>query len=467
MSPEGVTLPIDRQPAAPTKASRSPTAEVQRRRLMEATIELIATQGYAATTISDLLVRAGVSRKAFYRNFTDKRECLLAAYDVIVAASIERIAGAAAGPRASAMAEDPRTGLEALFDHVIENPRFPRLVFVEIRAAGAEGLARREQLVGAYERLLQGGLELTPGRGTIPNPLARAYVGGLMKLLATRTPNSARTVRPLLPELTRWSASYYPAPAAVKAALYDPRPSRSRDDFGGGRAPGTLRPDSVPGARRQPAAPLQRDTSRSLLIHAQRERILDTVTNLSAERGYASLSLEDIVAEAGVSLNVFYEHFAGKEDAFLVAHEVGHGKARALAERASASAPDWPTGVRAGIAALLEFLRGEPAFARLALVESPIASARSAKRANLAINAFAQMLAPALEQARDRRGGAPYSAATLEAIAGGIFELCLTHAVRDRTGKLSELVPVATYFALAPFLERERAGRIAAQAPAA
>jgi AcrR family transcriptional regulator len=462
-----------RRDPATRRADRSPTAAAQRERLMAATVELIGTRGYAATTISDLLAAAGVSRKAFYRHFEDKRECFLAAYDSIVAGAIERVTDAA-GERS--MREEPGAGLEALFDHVIENPRFPRLVFVEIRATGPAGIARREQLVGAYERLLRGGLELTPGRGTIANPLARAYVGGVMNLLATRARNSARGLRPLLPELRRWSGSYFPAPAPVKAALlHDPRPA-PRTDLAGGRAPGTLHPPWRNGGVRDPARP-ERSVTRSFLVHCQRELVLDAVANLSAERGYAGLSLEDIIVEAGVSLSVFYDHFAGKEDAFLVAHEVGHNKARAIAERASASASDWPTGVRAGIAALLEFLSSEPAFARLALVEALIATARSAQRANLAVNAFAQLLAVALE---DRRGGQvggragwraggrvpSFTNVTLEAIAGGIFELCLTYAVRERIGRLTELTPIATYFTLAPFIGREQAGRIAAGPPA-
>ena len=73
------------------------------------------------------------------------------------------------------------------------------------------------------------------------------------------------------------------------------------------------------------------------------------------------------------------------------------------------------------------------------------------------------MLAPALEQARN---GSGYSTVTTEAIAGGIFELCLTYAVRDRIGQLSELTPTATYFALAPFIGREPAGQVATQTAA-
>jgi AcrR family transcriptional regulator len=61
-------------------------------------------------------------------------------------------------------------------------------------------------------------------------------------------------------------------------------------------------------------------------VHSQRERILDAVTNLTAAHGYIDLKVEDIAEQAAVSLNAFYEHFADKEDAFLVAYEIGHAK---------------------------------------------------------------------------------------------------------------------------------------------
>ena len=61
----------------------------------------------------------------------------------------------------------------------------------------------------------------------------------------------------------------------------------------------------------------------------------------------------------------FYEHFADKEDAFLVAYEVGHGKALASVERAYMAESDWRLAVRAGIGALFGFLASEPSFAHI------------------------------------------------------------------------------------------------------
>jgi hypothetical protein len=53
------------------------------------------------------------------------------------------------------------------------------------------------------------------------------------------------------------------------------------------------------------------------------------------------------------------------------------------------------------------------------------------------------------------------AAITVEAIAGGIFDLCLHYALAGKIRELPELVPSATYVALAPFLGGEEAARIA------
>jgi AcrR family transcriptional regulator len=168
--------------------------------------------------------------------------------------------------------------------------------------------------------------------------------------------------------------------------------------------------------------------------------------------------VEGIAERAAVSLQAFYEHFTGKEDAFLVAYELGHAKALAIVERAYASQPDWPLGVRAGISALFEFLASEPAYARLSLVDVLTATSRTAGRGREGIAAYAEMLAPGTEAATNLMLS---PVVTIEAIVGGLFELCLTYALLGRIEQLPELLPRATFFALAPFIGSEPAWRIA------
>jgi AcrR family transcriptional regulator len=429
----------------------------QRQRLLAAMTTAVGEQGYAKTTVADVIAIAGVSRKAFYEHFANREECFLETYDAIVAEGVERVASAyrSADSRKAAIA----AGIEALFTRAIQNPLEVRMVLVEIGAVGPAGAERREHLMGAYEQLLRDGIKLERGPGTIPNPILRALVGGVTHVLHSWVSvGRERRLKKLVPDLVSWFASYYPAPEAI-VTLRDPPPKRPFAGLVGGRAPGSLSPPTSSASKRRGLRG-EHIGSHSFVVHSQRERILDAVANLSASKGYTAVTVKDIAEQAAVSLDAFYEHYAGKEDAFLVAYEVGHAKGLTIVEHAYNAAPDWRTAIRAAIAALFDFLASEPAFAHLSLVDARVATDRTAERASRGVSAYAQMLLPGFERARGKSG--PPSVA-VEAIIGGIFELCLSYTLQNRAEALSELVPRATYFALAPFVGANEAGRLATE----
>jgi AcrR family transcriptional regulator len=428
----------------------------QRRRLIAAMTKAAGEQGYAKTTVADVIAIAGVSRKAFYEHFANREECFLETYDTIVAEGVQRVAVAyrASGSRTAAIT----AGIEALFERAVRSPLEVRIVLIEIGAVGAAGAERRELLVSAYEQLLRESIGLGRGSGTIPNPILRALVGGVTHVLHSRVRSGReRRLKTLVPDLVAWVTSYYPAPEAI-VTLRDPQPKRPFAGLVGGRAPGSLSPPTSSSSRRRGLRG-EHMGSHSFVIHSQRERILDAVATLSASKGYSAVTVKDIAERAAVSLDAFYEHYAGKEDAFLVAYEVGHAKSLTIVERAYDAAADWRSAVRAAIAALFDFLASEPAFAHLALVDARIATDRTAERAGRGVSAYAQLLLPGLES---RDGNQP-PAVAVEAIVGGIFELCISYTLQHRAEALSELVPRATYFALAPFLGAEEAGRLASE----
>jgi AcrR family transcriptional regulator len=334
-------------------------------------------------------------------------------------------------------------------------------VTVEVAGAGEGGVARREKLVSMFEGFLRESLVLAPRPGTIANPILRAIVGGVVRVMYTHVQSGERTDLPrLVEDLVSWATSYS-APAAM-IDFRDPKPSRPGMPDGpwGGRAPGTLSLGAPAGRTGGPGS-RELGVSRSFLVHSRRERILDAVANLTAERGYAAVTVEGIAHEAGVSVAVFHEQFSGREDAFLVAYELGHAKGMAIVERAFLAETSWRAGVRAGISALFDFLAAEPSFAHLALVDALIATRRSAERSRRGVGSYAQMLLPGLEQVRN---GSTPPAVTIEAITGGVFELCASYAQRGCIAELPELVPRTTYFALAPFIGADEAARVATEA---
>jgi AcrR family transcriptional regulator len=421
-------------------------------------VDAIAEKGYRSTTVADLTARTGASRKTFYQHFANKQECFLSAYDQVSARAVHRMEQAY--QEADGWPQRVELAIRALFEAAVENPGAVRLSLLEINALGPVGIERRERSIVLYERFIREAIVLGPGRRTASDTVIKAVVGGLMRVLYRRVLSGERAkLLALVPDLVAWSTSYHPTPAAL---LGEPRRAKRRTDvresaLEGGRAPGTLAPHARL-TRRRGLPRGDQNVSRSFVIHSQRERILDAVANLTAAKGYVELKVEEIVEEAAISLNAFYEHFADKEDAFLVAYELGHAKALASAERAYGAERDWPLAVRAGLSALFEFLAAEPAFAHIALVDALVATDRTAERSHAGVSAFARMLVPGFDEAPIQ--SAP-PAVTIEAISGGVFELCLHHAFAGRIRELPELVPAATYVALAPFLGSARAGRVA------
>lgn len=444
--------------------------------MIDATIQVVGEKGYAEMTVADVIKRAGVSRRAFYENFSNREDCFLATYDAIMAESSEALANALgvggeqnghANGHNQAAATGSLSGgalsggvegaIEALFKRALRRPEVVRVLIIEIGAAGPEGIKRREQLGAAYERSLRDALDLAPGPGPIPNPVLRGVIGGLSTVLYTHIQSGRRKqLLEQVPDLVNWVTSYWPAPPEMMN-LVDPTPD-TLPTRSGGRAPGTLSPRIAANGRRKRLVGGENGVSSIYVAHDQRERILDAVANLTAAHGYASLTVERIAAEASVSLQAFYEHFPSKEDAFLMAYEVGHGKSLALVQRAFHAESDWRIGVRAGITALFDYLAGEPSFAHLALVDVQAAGSRATDRATKGLIGYSEMLAPGYRLTR--RGQRPPHV-TAEAIAGGIFELSLHHALQRRIHELPLMVPRATYFALAPFIGADAAGKIA------
>ncbi|HYB23563.1 MAG TPA: TetR/AcrR family transcriptional regulator, partial [Solirubrobacteraceae bacterium] len=442
----------ERQPLAHEQPAPS-----QRQRLMQAMIDVVGEQGYAKTTVAHVIARAGVSRKSFYQHFANKQACLLETYDAITAQAVAHVTEAYLRERDTVASA--RAGIDALFGWAIEHPRALRLVLMEVGSTGPAGIERRERLLGRFEELLRVGLQLPPG----PNPVLRAVIGGLNQVLYTRAQASRYgELSGLVPVLVGWATSYYPVPAVMMRLQERPAPAPPHAPalLAGGRAPGTLFAH-LGTAERRGLVGERASVSRSLVVHSQRERILDAVANLTSERGYANVTCESIAEAAAVSLQAFYTHFTGKEDAFLVAYEVGHHKSLAAVQRGRLSAPDWQRGVREGIRALFEFLASEPAFAHMALVDALIATHRTAERSAKGAAAYARMLAPAAREAmpapaaRETALAARPPGVLLEAITGGLFELCFSQALRGRVRTLPELLPAATYFALAPFIGAE------------
>lgn len=424
-------------------------------------LELVSRQGYETTTVSDVISLIGMSRKTFYEHFDDRRGCFMWVCEQAggewLREAAEAIAQAPEGERTIAL-------LTALFTRAIEQPGALRAVMLEPAVVRPRGPEMRERTIAEWSSMLARALRADdPSAARLSPELAAAIFGGIARTLHAQLPPGIKPRAPrrrqlmgLVPQLAAWAACYvdHPPPARPLPRSENGTPAPL---LFGGRAPGTLALSSRSSGRRGlPRG--ENPISRSFVVHSQRERILDAVANLAAAKGYADLTIPEIVQEAAVSVQAFYQHFSGKEDAFLVTYEVGHRRALAAFEHAFDSQRDWPNAIHAALRALFAFFAGEPSFAHCALVDACCASERASALLAQGIASYRPMFEAGMAEAPAGRRPPPVAP---EAATFALHELCFAHVARERARELTDLVPEGAFIALAPFIGGQAAAQIA------
>lgn len=180
---------------------REVVATNQRDRILAAVAEVVSMAGYAQTTVEEIVVTAGVSRRTFYDNFRNREHAFLAAYD----ATTERLEALLqkAFSEHSGFPARARACLATLLGFVAAEPALADMCIVEVMAAGPEALARRNRAARAFTALIE--RAATESRGTAqPTALtAETIVGGVYEVIYSRVLEGRGDELPaLLPDLT-------------------------------------------------------------------------------------------------------------------------------------------------------------------------------------------------------------------------------------------------------------------------
>jgi AcrR family transcriptional regulator len=170
-------------PRGPHQLARDVVVASQRGRMIDAMAEAVAEKGYAATTVADVVSRAGVSRRTFYEHFADKEDCFLAAYDTGVQLMLDHLVAEATAAEGQDWPERMRRGLRAYLEILAAEPAFARTFLIEVLAAGPRGLARRAEVHARFAALWKQQAELAradhPELRDVPEPVYTAIVGGV------------------------------------------------------------------------------------------------------------------------------------------------------------------------------------------------------------------------------------------------------------------------------------------------
>jgi AcrR family transcriptional regulator len=422
------------------------------RALRWAAIVEVSSRGYRDTKVADLIERAGVSRKPFYRRFANKQECVHATAEEVAITALAHAAaqtGKGGGVRAL---------IAATLELAAANPQAARLLIVEAHAAGPPATDARERGMTAYSTLVA--QELAPA-GTAGGPLlddvARAIAGALERIVLSRVmAGNAQELPSLTDELSAWALSYGPLLAMPSPLDHEPGklpPARRR-----GRAPGTLVPPGPDGRRGLQPGP--RRGRLAEVEHSHRDRIFDAVASLVAEGGYDALTTRAVAERAELSIRTLYERFDSLEQAFVATLMAGARGVISATLPEFLARPDPRHGVYAGVRELMTFAAEEQAFAKVMLVQALAAGPVGVEAQRLALDTIASPLVRRFDEA-DADASLQLVA---EAIASGLWELCGQRIRAGQIDQLPAMTPSLACLALTPLVGAERALEAVAEA---
>jgi AcrR family transcriptional regulator len=410
-------------------------ASAHRARLIEAVVAAVAESGYESTSISDLTRRAGVPRTAYYRLFADKEACFIDAHRQIAERVSDEIRDAIAQGQHDRAAQSAVSALVAFAER--EPASFTFLTH-EATLAGRAAWQQRERLIGALAQEIQRAWGEAQSPAEIPDVPAELLLGGAIRALGIRLRAGVDHPESLRDDLIAWvDAHRTPRTAGGWRSV---RPSTVRRRSLQQPAPAPVEPATLPKGRHR--------LSTDEVERIQRARILHATARAIAKNGYSKTTVADIVAQAGLSREVFYEHFRGKQEAF--AETVKFVFEQLIAATAGAFFTEhgsWPDRVWQAGRAFTRFIVEQPALAYAVFVE-PYTIASDVQRADDFLIGFTLFLEDGY---RWRPEAAQLGRLASEAIAGAVLETITFYLRHDRAAELPTLLPLITYIILAPF----------------
>ncbi len=184
----------------------------QRTRLLQGMGRALAMQGFANTTIADVVREAGMSKRSFYEHFPNKEACFLALYEAASGAALRTLKEAVQPDRP--WQDQLEAAFVAYFTHLASGHQLLKALFVDIHLLGPAGAEVRRGVLGALAQFMcdtvNGPGDRVSGPPISPD-LALAAIGGINEwimrsierdetaLLPQMTPLACTLVRSLAP----------------------------------------------------------------------------------------------------------------------------------------------------------------------------------------------------------------------------------------------------------------------------
>jgi AcrR family transcriptional regulator len=192
--------------------------------------------------------------------------------------------------------------------------------------------------------------------------------------------------------------------------------------------------------------------------HERRQLLIDAFTKVAAERGYEQVTIDEVVATAGLSRASFFEYFDSKRQCLAASYDAFFDRLTAQARVACAAEETWPAGVRAAVIASLEFLLETASRARLFMVEAVAGGLPLFERRLALTERLAKMLGGGRQRIPDTT---ELPASTEWILVGGVLARVSEHLLEEEPDALAELEAEVVELVLTPFVGVGEARRVA------
>ncbi len=205
--------------------------EVQRARMLAATVAVVGELGYEKMSVARVTERAGVSRRTFYDLFDDREACFLAAF-VETVGRARVLVGEAVGEAPGGQREwrsRVRAGLAALLGFFSDEPLAGRVLVVDALKAGPAVLEHRARLVEESISVVEGGRAQVRGGREVAPLTGEGVVGAVLAVLHARLlGRGGGSLTELLNPLMAMIVRPYLGAAAAERELERPLPAGRR-----------------------------------------------------------------------------------------------------------------------------------------------------------------------------------------------------------------------------------------------
>ncbi len=465
----GVTRSIaplyQRLPRGPHHLEPTEVARHQRLRMHGAMVEAVAANGYANTSVKQIIGLAGVSRRAFYEQFANKEECFLATFDLVAARSVKRVHEAYRSTGGD-LEQRIRAAAGVFTDEIESNAKGAGLAIVQAQTAGAPGLARLRKATGTFEQMLSSSFAHASDAGPLPAPVVRGIVGGMHEATAVRLrAGRSEEIPALSEEIAQWTLLFQTASAQqlserlaqrARASSLAGAHQRRMAGLAGHSAGASSALDAWMPRGLRAVSP--GNNSRGSLVTPRsdddlRERLRSSVLNLAVVDDYHELSAPQIAEEAGVPIESFFELFESKEECFLAAFDDLSEELLGIAADPDLVSGDWALAVRRVVGDLLALLADRPLYAHIIASEAPSACPEALARDCDLAHGIATLLTE----------GAPepaHNKLAVEGVAGAIWHTIRCQVTSGQIHLLPALSDYLAYIVLAPFIGADAAAEV-------